>query len=66
MSEFLLDPETARYLVDQILVRLDVVTWFIVWLAGAIVLRVGVRPVIDFIHQVELSTVTLIKVWRNK
>lgn len=60
MSDFLLDPETARYAIDQVLVRLDIVTWFISGLAAAILLRVVVAPLVLLLNQVQITTVAII------
>lgn len=61
-----IDPETAQYAIDQILVRLDIVTWFISGLAAAILLRVVANPLVLLMNQFELTTVAVIKAARRK
>ena len=60
-----LDPDVQRYLVDQALVRLDMVAWgFTALLIGGLA-RLYYRPVIDVIHQFELTTVNIIRAFKK-
>lgn len=56
---FPISDETARYAIDQILVRLDVVTWFISGLAAAILVRVVANPLGYLIRE---SSAAIVKV----
>ncbi len=65
MSDFVLDPETARYAIDQVLVRLDIVTWFISGLAAAILLRVATNPLVLLMNEFTRTTVTIIGAFKK-
>ena len=60
-----LDPDVQRYLVDQFLVRMDMVSGAFTALLIAAFTRIIYRPVIDFINQIGLPTAFIIKAWRN-
>ncbi len=60
-----LDPDVQRYLADQFLVRFDMVAWAFTALLICLLVRLVAKPVVDTIHQVELSTVNIIKAWRK-
>ncbi len=66
MSEFILDPETARYAIDQVLVRLDVVTWFISGLAAVIILKVAAAPLVLLMNEFSRTVVTIIGALKGK
>lgn len=61
-----LDPDVQMYLVNQLVTRIDMVAWgFTALLIGGLA-RLYYRPVIDVINQIGLTTVFIIKAWRNK
>ena len=61
-----LDPDVQRYIADQFLVRLDMVAWGFTALLIGLLVRLVAKPIVDTIHQIELTVVHIIKVWRGK
>lgn len=61
-----LDPDVQRYLVDQFLIRLDMVAWGSTALLIGLLVRLVSKPVIDTINQIGLTATFIIKTAKGK
>lgn len=60
-----LDPDVQRYLVDQFLVRFDMVAWAFTALLICLLVRLVAKPIQDTINQIGLTIVFIIKARRK-
>jgi hypothetical protein len=60
-----IDPDLAKYAIDQALVRADRVTWFIAALAVTIIFKLAANPLCHVITTTSLALERIIKAWRR-